>query len=186
LGKKGTLPAYRRASGFLLRPTLTPRVFTELAKRYAERPGGYTRIHKFGNRQGDNAPHAILELIDNPRDLKFDVTARAVGWELLASNLKVKGPNTLASEGVGDIQRTLQHECKLGPKDLGTLRPITRRNLQKVLKFRPKNTIQDLQKKAEDHIVCTFLLIHSCILFDCSVGHPPGQAVDCQKPTQSF
>ena len=79
MGKKGDLPAYHRANAFLLEPRLTPKVFKELAERYKDRVGGYTRIHKYGNRPGDNAPHAILELVDNPHDLKFEMTARAVG-----------------------------------------------------------------------------------------------------------
>ena len=84
MGKKGDLPAYNRAQAFILEPEVLPKLFGPLAKRYAERVGGYTRVHKFGNRPGDNAPHAILELVDNPRDLRFEMTARSIGWELLS------------------------------------------------------------------------------------------------------
>ena len=42
---------------------LIEKVFVELAKRYADRPGGYTRIIKVGNRRGDNAPISIIELV---------------------------------------------------------------------------------------------------------------------------
>jgi large subunit ribosomal protein L17 len=44
------------------------RLFDELGKRYAERPGGYTRIIRLGHRDGDNAELAIIELVDNPRE----------------------------------------------------------------------------------------------------------------------
>jgi large subunit ribosomal protein L17 len=44
------------------------RLFDELGKRYAERPGGYTRIIRLGRRDGDNAELAIIELVDNPRE----------------------------------------------------------------------------------------------------------------------
>ena len=44
------------------------RLFEELGKRYAERPGGYTRIIRLGRRDGDNAELAIIELVDNPRE----------------------------------------------------------------------------------------------------------------------
>jgi large subunit ribosomal protein L17 len=44
------------------------RLFGELGQRYAERPGGYTRIIRLGRRDGDNAELAIIELVDNPRE----------------------------------------------------------------------------------------------------------------------
>lgn len=44
------------------------RLFDDLGKRYAERPGGYTRIIRLGHRDGDNAELAIIELVDNPRE----------------------------------------------------------------------------------------------------------------------
>ncbi|THH06613.1 hypothetical protein EW146_g9558 [Bondarzewia mesenterica] len=152
MAKKGDLQAYRRASGFLLQPQLTPKVFQTLANRYADRQGGYTRIHKFGNREGDNAPHAILELVDNPRDLKFEITARAVGWDLLASKLKTTSPTALINNGVNDVQDTVKHERGLGVKESGDLRPTTRWNLQKVLRFRPSEAVKELVQKTEDHI----------------------------------
>jgi large subunit ribosomal protein L17 len=42
------------------------KVFDELAPRYRDRPGGYTRIMKIGFRHGDNAPEVIMELVDHP------------------------------------------------------------------------------------------------------------------------
>lgn len=152
MGKKGDRPAFQRANSFLLKPQLMPKVFTQLAKRYADRPGGYTRIHKYGNRPGDNAPHAILELVDNPKDLKFEMTARAVGWEVLGKRVGEAGPAKLVQQGVRDLQEVIEHERELAPTRRGELRPTTRWNLQKVLKFRPAEAIYELKKKAEDHI----------------------------------
>lgn len=153
MGKKGNLPAYQRANSFLLEPKLVPKVFKELAKRYEAREGGYTRIHKFGNRPGDNAPHAILELVDNPRDIKFEMTARAVGYELLGQKVNTVGPKEIVQTGVEGVQNIVERERELGPKDKGLLREKTRWSLQKVLRFRSKDAVEELRKKAEDHIV---------------------------------
>ena len=64
-GKKGTLVARRNALAFLQNDNAAvQKVFNELAPRYANRNGGYTRIMKFGFRTGDTAPMAIIELVD--------------------------------------------------------------------------------------------------------------------------
>ena len=63
LGKGGTLTNRRRALGFIYEERVTEKVFKELAPRYAERPGGYTRIVKIGLRQGDGASMVQLELV---------------------------------------------------------------------------------------------------------------------------
>jgi large subunit ribosomal protein L17 len=63
LGKKGGLPARRQALSFIFDDKVTTKVFDELAIRYAERTGGYTRIIKLGQRQGDGAPMVQLELV---------------------------------------------------------------------------------------------------------------------------
>ena len=154
MGKKGDLPAYQRANAFLLKPQLTPKVFGTFAQRYADRAGGYTRIHKYGNRPGDNAPHAVLELVDNPRDIKFEMTARAVGWEVLSNMIEDANPGQIMINGVKGLDRVVELEKQLGPNDRGLLRPTTRWNLQKVLRFRNPSATQALGKKAEDHLVC--------------------------------
>ena len=63
LGKRGDLPARRRAMGFVYDKKVVEKVFGELGPRYASRPGGYSRMIKLGPRQGDGARMAQLELI---------------------------------------------------------------------------------------------------------------------------
>ena len=182
LGKKGGLPAYRKANGFILKPSLVPKVFGEFAKRYVDRPGGYTRIHKYGNRQGDNAPHAILELVDNPRDIRYEMTARSVGWDVLSSRVGQTSGKNLINQGVAGLGELVGEERQRGTeKKGGVLRQRTLRNLQKVLRYRDEERVQDFVHKAESHIVRGLLLDH---LLECShrfLGHPSHETGCCPR-----
>jgi large subunit ribosomal protein L17 len=63
LGKRDSLHARRQAAAFLQTPNATQKLFADLAPRFADRPGGYTRIIRVGWRIGDGAELAILEFI---------------------------------------------------------------------------------------------------------------------------
>ncbi len=64
LGKKGTLHARRNAMKLVADKDSLKKIFGPLAERYANRPGGYTRVIKLGHRLGDDAPMAFIELVD--------------------------------------------------------------------------------------------------------------------------
>ena len=70
LGKRGGLANVRLAARTLRNKKLLTKVFDDLRERYAERAGGYTRIVQLGHRWGDDAPMALLELVDRPQEEK--------------------------------------------------------------------------------------------------------------------
>ena len=63
LGKAKDLASYRQALSFITREDVAKKVFDEIAPKYAERNGGYTRITRIGVRRGDAAEIAVIELI---------------------------------------------------------------------------------------------------------------------------
>lgn len=70
LGKEGTLPARRRALSFLRNKEVVSKLFGEVAGRYRDRPGGYTRMIKTRRRVGDAAVLVVIELVDKPTDAR--------------------------------------------------------------------------------------------------------------------
>lgn len=84
LGKKGGLANRRLAMSRLRDETQVKKLFDVLGKRYADRNGGYTRVLKAGFRYGDNAPRAIIELVDRDRAAK----GKDSGQQAVADNMK--------------------------------------------------------------------------------------------------
>jgi large subunit ribosomal protein L17 len=65
LGRRGDIHARRQAIAFLRSQDVVHKLFSEVAPRFADRPGGYSRIVKIGTRQGDAAEMVYLELVDH-------------------------------------------------------------------------------------------------------------------------
>ena len=63
LGKKGDLAAYRRALAFITKEDVAKKLFDEIAPKYAATNGGYTRVIRIGERRGDAAEMAVIELV---------------------------------------------------------------------------------------------------------------------------
>ena len=63
LGKKGNLAAYRKAMSYVTKEDVVQKLFKEVAPKYADRNGGYTRVTRTGPRRGDAAEMAVIELV---------------------------------------------------------------------------------------------------------------------------
>jgi large subunit ribosomal protein L17 len=70
LGKRDNLHARRQLQAYLLREAVAKKVFDSIAPRFADRNGGYSRIIKLGNRKGDGADLAIIELLGSELEVK--------------------------------------------------------------------------------------------------------------------
>jgi large subunit ribosomal protein L17 len=91
---------------------LIPKLFTTLAARYADRPGGYTRVLRIEPLKEDQAPSAILELVDGPKDIRFAMTARTLARQrrenLPETNItrqNVAKVTRYVEDGMGKLER---------------------------------------------------------------------------------
>ena len=92
LGKRGSLHARRRALRVIQRPEVAAKVFGDLAERFRDRPGGYTRVVKLRDRVGDAAPVSLVELLDRPEGTKPGKAEPAKGGKGKADKPKAAKP----------------------------------------------------------------------------------------------
>ncbi|KAI5841301.1 50S ribosomal protein L17 [Tricharina praecox] len=117
LAKKGTNASRLRAEQILYTPLdMVPRLFGDIAERYKERPGGYTRVLRIEPLKTDQAPSAILELVDGPKDMRFALTAKTVarcateGKDLSDLTLKnIKKVTQFRKDGESELQKMVDH-----------------------------------------------------------------------------
>lgn len=106
LGKRGDLHAMRQAASVIRDKKVVTKLFTTIAPRYKERPGGYTRIVKLGIRPGDNAPVSVLELVEEQVEKK---PAKKPAAKKVASKSAVPAKAPVAAEEPrGDAAESVQ------------------------------------------------------------------------------
>ena len=91
-GKKGDLHARRMAARFINDETVLKKLFTEIAPSFAERNGGYTRVLRTGQRSGDKAEMAILELVTKTPARPKKIENRKSALRLAAGDTAAKKP----------------------------------------------------------------------------------------------
>lgn len=104
LGKRGDLHAMRLAAAYIREKSVVTKLFTTIAPRYTDRPGGYTRIVKLGLRPGDNAQLSMIELVEESLTPKVNKKAAPAKSKPAVKPVKEVTPVLAAEEPVIDEQ----------------------------------------------------------------------------------
>lgn len=107
--KRGDLHARRMAARKINEPAVLAKLFEEIGPRYAERPGGYTRILRLGPRKGDNAELVILELVDGTAKPRVkDSLKRKRARKVLEAEEKAEAKAALLEESAEKAEETAE------------------------------------------------------------------------------
>lgn len=124
---------------------LVPKLFGAFRERYADRPGGYTRVLRIEPLKSDQAPSAILELVDGPKDIRFAMTARTIA----TTRKEGRGINEMTARNIEKVtkyRRNGEEELEKMVESLGKVKIGDRDDAVTMPKWRDPKPKKDNEK----------------------------------------
>ncbi|CAG8561306.1 18_t:CDS:2 [Paraglomus brasilianum] len=152
LAKRGDAHAEAQARAFLREHVVTvPKLFGEMAERYQNRPGGYTRIHKLGYRDTDHASMAIIEYVDAPDDIRYDMLIKTLARNDLNKILKVSSESI--EQGQGNIRSNRIDKKRRISREKAQLRLA--KNMRKFMKTKNigEDELKEVVEQERDRLI---------------------------------